>query len=69
LISADTDLIDIDETTEELRKYITPISPGKFLNIVMNWSHEQLDNISRRRWDDLTTPPFPSIRNWTSRDS
>jgi predicted nucleic acid-binding protein len=58
LISTDTDLIDIDETTEELRKYITPMSPGKFLNIVMNWSHEQLYQISRRCWDDLTTSPF-----------
>ena len=58
LISTDSDLIDIDETTEELRKYITPMSPGKFLNIIMNWSHEQLYQISRRCWDDLTTPPF-----------
>jgi predicted nucleic acid-binding protein len=58
LISTDTDLIDIDETTEELRKCITPMSPGKFLNIIMNWSHEQLNQISHRRWDDLTTPPF-----------
>jgi len=58
LISTDTDLIDIDETTEELRKYITPMSPGKFLNIIMNRSHEQLNQISQRHWDDLTMPPF-----------
>ncbi len=56
LVSTDTDLTDLDATTEELRARLAPgrvMKPGEFLNQVMGWTHESLEAISRRRWEDL----------------
>ena len=56
LISTDTDLTDLDATTEEMRARLAPgqvMKPGEFLDRVMGWTHDQLEAISRRRWEDL----------------
>jgi len=56
LVSTDTDLTDLDASTEALRQILAPgkvVRVGVFLNQVMGWSHEALTTISRRRWDDL----------------
>ncbi|MBI1927014.1 AbrB/MazE/SpoVT family DNA-binding domain-containing protein [Candidatus Poribacteria bacterium] len=45
-------LLEMDE-----RCYPSTVSLRSF-NIVMNWSHEQLGQMSRHRWDDLAMPPF-----------
>lgn len=57
LVSTDTDLTDVDTTTEELRARLAPgrvMKPGEFLNQVMGWTHEALEAISRRWWSDLS---------------
>ena len=56
LVSTDTDLTDVDESTEKLRQILAPcevMRVGSFLNEVMGWSHEALEAISRRRWGDV----------------
>ena len=56
LVSTDKDLTDVDETTVELRRHLTPRAVGTFLHEVMGWSHEALAAIERRRWSDLEHP-------------
>jgi putative PIN family toxin of toxin-antitoxin system len=56
LVSTDRDLIDVDDTTVELRGLLKPVSVGAFLHEVMGWSHESLSAIERRRWSDLERP-------------
>jgi predicted nucleic acid-binding protein len=56
LVSTDADLTDVDESTGKLRQMLAPgkvMRVGSFLNEVMGWSHEALEDISRRRWEDL----------------
>jgi len=56
LVSADTDLTDVNQTTEALRALIAPgkvMTPGAFLDQVIGWSHAELDAISRRQWRDM----------------
>jgi len=56
LVSTDTDLTDLDASTEALRQLLDPgkvIRVGTFLNQIMGWSHDALTSIGRRRWDDL----------------
>ena len=56
LVSTDRDFTDIDETTAELREYLTPIKAGWFLHDVMGWTSQSLSAIERRRWSDLERP-------------
>jgi len=56
LVSTDTDITDVDESTEKLRQMLAPrkvMRVGSFLNEVMGWSHEALEAIERRRWEDV----------------
>lgn len=56
LISTDADLTDADESTEALRAMIAPgkvLKVGVFLNQVMDWSHDDLETISRRQWREI----------------
>lgn len=56
-VSTDTDLTDLDSSTEALRRLLEPgkaVRAGTFLNQVMGWSREALSSIDRRRWDNLT---------------
>ena len=56
LVSTDTDLTDLDESTEALRQFLAPakvVRVGTFLNQIMGWSHEALTSIDQRRWDNL----------------
>jgi hypothetical protein len=56
LVSTDTDLNDMDQSTELLRQFIAPgkvMRPGVFLNEVIGWSHAELEAIGRRNWRDL----------------
>jgi len=58
LVSTDSDLTDVDETTEKLRQAIAPgrvLKVGTFLNEIMGWTHDALDAIARRLWDELST--------------
>jgi predicted nucleic acid-binding protein len=53
----------VDFFVTEDKDYTTPgqpiheklhiLLPGTFLNLVMGWSHEELDSIRRRNWSDL----------------
>jgi len=57
LVSTDTDLTDLDTSTEALRRWLDPakvVRVGTFLNQVMGWSHDALAAIARRRWSDIT---------------
>ncbi|GFP22576.1 hypothetical protein HKBW3S09_00043 [Candidatus Hakubella thermalkaliphila] len=56
LVSTDTDLTDVNETTSELRQLVTPLRVGSFLREVMRWSSEDLEVIKHRRWSDLEHP-------------
>jgi predicted nucleic acid-binding protein len=56
LVSTDRDFTDEDETTVELRKWLTPIRVGSFLREVMGWRSEDLSAIERRRWSELERP-------------
>ena len=65
-ISTDTDLTDRDASTEKLRGLLAPgqvMKPGEFLNQVMGWDHEQLDRISRRRWQEIQISDEPQTEN------
>ena len=56
LVSTDADLTDVDASTEALRLLLEPakvLRVGTFLHDVMGWSHQALDSISRRRWDEI----------------
>ena len=50
LITQDKDFTDPDEPIHE---YLSIILPGTFLRKHMKWTSEQLEEISRRSWDDL----------------
>ena len=56
LVSTDRDFTDVDDTTMELRKHLTPIKVGTFLRDVMGWTSQSLSAIERRRWSDLEQP-------------
>jgi predicted nucleic acid-binding protein len=56
LVSTDRDFTDMDETTTQMRKYLTPIKVGTFLRDVMGWTSQSLSVIERRRWSDLERP-------------
>ena len=56
LVSTDRDLTDVDDTTVELRRHLTPLSVGAFRHEVMGWSHQSLSAVERRRWSDLERP-------------
>jgi predicted nucleic acid-binding protein len=56
LVSTDRDFTDLDDTTVELRKHLTPIPVGSFLREVMGWASQDLSAINRRRWSDLEQP-------------
>ncbi len=53
LVSEDKDLTAVDETTEELHRYIKPLISGTFLRQVMGWSHEELEAVRGRTWDEI----------------
>ena len=53
LVSEDKDLTEVDETTVELRRYIHPLISGTFLRQVMGWSHEELEAVRGRTWDEV----------------
>jgi hypothetical protein len=51
---------------EILRGLLAPgkvMKPGEFLNQVMGWDHEQLDRISRRRWQEIQISDEPQTEN------
>jgi len=52
LVSEDKDLTARDETTAELRQYIQPLISGTFLHEVMGWTHEELEAVRGRTWDE-----------------
>lgn len=56
LVSTDTDLTDVNETTSELRQLVTPLRVGSFLREVMGWSSKDLEVIERRQWSYLEHP-------------
>ena len=53
LVSNDKDLTAEDETTAELRRHIQPMTVGRFLHEVMDWSSDDLERIRLRAWADL----------------
>jgi putative PIN family toxin of toxin-antitoxin system len=56
LVSTDADLTDVDASTEKLRQMLAPgkvMKVGSFLDEVMGWTHETLEAVSRRRWEDV----------------
>jgi predicted nucleic acid-binding protein len=56
LVSTDRDLTDENASTERLRRMLVPgrvMKPGAFLTEVMGWSHDELERISRRTWQEL----------------
>ena len=53
LVSEDKDLTAVDETTAELRRHIQPLISGTFLRQVMGWSHEELEAVRGRAWDEV----------------
>lgn len=53
LVSEDKDLTAVDETTAELHRYIKPLISGTFLRQVMGWSHEELEAVRGRTWDEI----------------
>lgn len=56
LVSTDSDLTDVDASTEALRQLLDPgkvFRVGTFLNQVMGWSREALAAIDQRRWSDI----------------
>lgn len=53
LVSEDKDLTAADETTAELRRHIQPLISGTFLHRVMGWSHEELEAVRHRTWDEV----------------
>jgi len=56
LVSTDRDLTDVDDSTAELRRRLTPMPVGAFLHEDMGWSHEALEQVARRRWSDVERP-------------
>jgi hypothetical protein len=52
-VSNDKDLTDVNETTTRLREHIRPMPVGRFLNLIMGWSSEDLERIRRRTWQDV----------------
>lgn len=56
LVSTDSDLTDVDPTTEKLRQMLAPgkaMRVGAFLNEIMGWSHARLNVIGHRRWEEI----------------
>lgn len=53
LVSEDKDLTTTDETTAELRGYVQPLISGTFLRQVMGWSHEELEVVRGRTWNEV----------------
>lgn len=63
LVSEDRDLTDQDEGNEELHRRIQVMLSGTFLREVMGWSHEDLEAVRGRRWQDL---PLDYLTHWTT---
>ena len=38
---------------QSIHEKLNILLPGTFLNLVMDWSHEELDSIRRRNWSDI----------------
>jgi predicted nucleic acid-binding protein len=53
LVSNDKDLTALDETTAELRRYLQPMTVGRFLHEIMGWSSAELERIRHRTWDQM----------------
>ena len=53
LVSEDKDLTAVDETTAELHRYIKPLISSTFLRQMMGWSHEELEAVRGRTWDEI----------------
>jgi hypothetical protein len=53
LVTNDRDLTVQDDTTAEMRQQIQPILVGTFLHEVMGWSHEELEAVRGRTWDEM----------------
>jgi len=53
LISEDKDLTAKDETTAKLREHIQPLISGTFLREVMGWTHEELEAVRGRTWEQM----------------
>lgn len=52
-VTNDRDLTVQDDTTAELRQRIQPMLVGTFLHEVMDWSHEELEAVRGRTWDEI----------------
>jgi predicted nucleic acid-binding protein len=46
---------DYTDPEQPIHKKLQILLPGTFLNVVMGWSHENLDAVRRRTWADITT--------------
>jgi predicted nucleic acid-binding protein len=53
LVSEDKDLTTADAATAELRRQVRPLISGTFLREVMGWSHEELEAVRGRTWDEM----------------
>lgn len=53
LVTNDRDLTVRNDTTAELRKQVQPMLVGTFLHEVMGWSHEQLEAVRGRTWEEM----------------
>jgi len=62
LMTADNDLNDEDESTTELRKMVSPISPLAFLRYIMKWPEDRIVPILSRTWRDLDVEDDASFR-------
>jgi predicted nucleic acid-binding protein len=52
-VANDRDLTVQDDTTADLRQRIQPMLVGTFLHEVMGWSHEELEAVRERTWDEM----------------
>lgn len=52
-VTNDRDMTVQDETMADLHQRIRPMLVGTFLHEVMGWSHEELETVRGRTWDEM----------------